>query len=158
MRVGVYLLAFAALAAEPKVKPAGIQVAPGDFALSGKWAAQRIVVTARLAGGALRDITGQAQFKSSNRKVAAVSKTGIVTPVADGEANIEVSAGGKKQNLHVTVKNSRTVAAAFLNDIRSLLGTMGCNATACHGAAQGKGGLHLSLFDGDPEADFEALT
>jgi hypothetical protein len=157
-RAALYLLFLVPLAGEPKVKLTAIQVAPGDFSLSGKWAAQRIVVTGRLADGALRDVTGQAQFKSSNRKVAAVGKTGIVSPVADGEANIEVAAGGKKQKLHVTVKGSREAAAAFLTEVRPLLSKFRCNATECHGAARGQGGLRLSLFGGEPQADFDALT
>src|SRR5437773_6823207 len=107
----LFLCALAAHAAEPKAKLIGIQAAPGDFSLSGKWAAQRIVVTGRLAVGGPRDVTAQTQFKSSNRKVAAVGKTGIVTPVADGEANIEINAGGKKQKLHVTVRGAHEVTA-----------------------------------------------
>ena len=154
----ILVLSAAAFAAGPKVKLAGIQAAPVDFSLSGKWASQHIVVTGKLADGALRDVTAQTQFKSSNRRVAAVGKTGIVTPVADGEANIEINAGGKKQKLHVTVKGSHEVTAAFLNEVRPLLGTLGCNTAACHGAGRGKGGLRLSLFGGDPDADFEALT
>jgi hypothetical protein len=157
-RPAIFLIALCAIAGDLKVKVAGIQVAPGDFALEGKWASQRIVVTGKLADGTIRDVSGQAQFKASNKKVAAVSKAGIVTPVSDGEAFIEIAAGGKKQKLHVTVKSAKQVTATFLNEVRPLLGTLGCNATACHRAARGKGGLRLSLFGGDPDADFEGLT
>jgi hypothetical protein len=158
MRCGTLFLIAIAAAAEPKIKLNGIQVAPGDFTLTGKWAAQRIVVTGRLADGGVRDMTGAARFKSSNRKIAVVSNGGLVTPVSDGDTFIDVSAGGKRQKLHVTVRDSRAVTATFLNDVRPLLGKLGCNATGCHGAVRGKGGLKLSLFGGDPEADFEALT
>jgi hypothetical protein len=156
----VALLALTVLPAlaAPRIKLTSIQAAPGDFALSGKWASQRIVVTGILADGTLRDVTPQTSFKTSNKKVAAISTAGVVTPVADGEANIEVNTLGKKQKLHVTVKAAREVAATFLNEVRPLLGTLGCNATVCHGTSRGKGGLHLSLFGGDPEADFEVLT
>ena len=154
----IFLVLLCAHAGDSKVRAAGLQVAPGDFTLQGKWAAQAIVVTGKLADGTVRDLTGQAQFKSSNKKVAAVSKGGVVTPVGDGESFIEIAAAGKKQKLHVTVKGSRQVTATFLTEVRPLLGTLGCNATACHGAARGKGGLLLSLFGGDPEADFESLT
>src|SRR5262249_53411523 len=142
----------------PGLKLTGIQAAPRDFSLNGKWAVQRIVITGKLADGTVRDVTPQTQFKSTNRKIAAVSKSGVVTPVADGEAFIEINAAGRKQKLHVTGKGSREVTATFLNEVRPLLGKLGCNATACHGGARGQGGLHLSLFGGDPEADFEALT
>src|ERR1035437_6121732 len=89
-----------AFAKEPKLKFTWIQAAPGDFVLAGKWASERIVVTGKLADGSLHDVTGQTQFKSSNSKVAAVSKLGVVTPLSDGEANIELNANGKKQKLH----------------------------------------------------------
>src|SRR5947199_7577769 len=154
----IFLLCLPAFAGPPKLKLAGIQAAPGGFVLSGKWAAQHIVVTGKLADGTLRDVTGQTQFKSSNLKAAVVSKTGVVTPVADGEAFIELNVAGKKQKLHVAVNGAREMAATFLNEVRPLLGKLGCNATACHGAARGKGGLRLSLFGGDPEADYEALA
>jgi hypothetical protein len=157
-RPAIFLIALCAIAGDLKVKVTGIQVAPGDFALEGKWASQRIVVTGKLADGTVRDVSGQAQFKASNKKVATVSKAGVVTPVGDGEAFIEIATGGKKQKLHVTVKSAKQVTATFLNEVRPLLGTLGCNATACHGAARGKGGLRLSLFGGDPDADFEGLT
>src|SRR5260370_13964009 len=154
----VLLLTVPAFAREPKLKLTWIQAAPGDFMLAGKWASQRIVVTGKLADGTLRDVTGQTQFKSSNSKVVAVTKPGVVTPVADGEANIELNANGRKQKLHVTVKGSRTQSAAFLTEVRPLLSKFGCNTAQCHGAARGKGGLRLSLFGGDAESDFEALT
>ncbi|HEY1494468.1 MAG TPA: DUF1553 domain-containing protein [Candidatus Solibacter sp.] len=158
-RAALFLFALTApYAAEPKLKLSYVQAAPGDFVLSGKWASQRIVVTGKAVDGTLHDVTGQTKFKSSNAKIAAVSKGGLVTPVADGEANIELNAAGKKQKLHVTVKDSKLQRAAFLTDVRPLLGKLGCNTAACHGAARGKGGLRLSLFGGDPDADFEALT
>src|SRR5690242_12024675 len=115
-RAALFLLAFAAFAKEPSLKLSWIQAAPGDFVLSGKWAVQRIVVTGKTADGSLHDVTGQARFKSSNTKIAAVTKTGIVTPVAEGDAKIEVNASGKKQTLHVTVRDPKGEHAAFLTE------------------------------------------
>ncbi len=157
-RAALFLLALTALAKDAKFKLSFIQAAPGDFVLTGKWASQRIVVTGKSTDGALHDVTAQTQFKSSNSKVAAVTKNGLVTPVADGEANIELNAGGRKQKLHVTVKNAKLQRAAFLTEVLPLLSKLACNSTQCHGAARGKGGLRLSLFGGDAESDFEALT
>src|ERR1039457_3445011 len=67
-----------AFAKEPKLKLTWIQAAPGDFVLAGKWVSQRIVVTGKLADGSLHDVTGQTRFKSSNSRVAAVSKAGAL--------------------------------------------------------------------------------
>lgn len=46
----------------------------------------------------------------------------------------------------------------FDTEIVPILTKAGCNAGACHGAAAGRGGFHLSLLGGDAEADFEAIV
>jgi hypothetical protein len=45
----------------------------------------------------------------------------------------------------------------FDNHIIPVLTKAGCNAGACHGAAAGRGGFHLSLLGADPAADFEVI-
>lgn len=147
-----------AFGADPRPKVTHIQAAPGDFALTGAWASQHIAVTATLSDGSARDVTPAAQFKSSKPKVAAVSKAGVVTPVSDGDAEIQIRVSGKKQKLHVTVQGARVKTATFRNEVRPLLTKLECNTAACHGSARGQGGLRLSLFGGDPESDFDALT
>jgi hypothetical protein len=46
----------------------------------------------------------------------------------------------------------------FDTQIMPILTQAGCNAGACHGAAAGRGGLHLSLYGSDPAADFATIT
>ena len=46
----------------------------------------------------------------------------------------------------------------FDTDVLSVLTRAGCNAGACHGAAAGRGGFKLSLFGGDPAADYRAIV
>ena len=46
----------------------------------------------------------------------------------------------------------------FENDLVPLLTRHGCNAGACHGAAIGRGGFRLSLYGGDPKADYAAIV
>ena len=46
----------------------------------------------------------------------------------------------------------------FDSQIVPLLTHSGCNAGACHGAAAGRGGFHLSLFGSDPKSDYEAIA
>lgn len=46
----------------------------------------------------------------------------------------------------------------FENDVIPLLTKHGCNSGACHGAAIGRGGFKLSLYGGNPEADYAAIT
>src|SRR5688572_9707001 len=46
----------------------------------------------------------------------------------------------------------------FDTEIIPVLTKAGCNAGACHGAAAGRGGFHLSLLGGDAAADHEAIV
>ena len=60
--------------------------------------------------------------------------------------------------------NCGRVAAAgmgnvsFRNDVMAVLSKAGCNAGACHGNKNGKGGFKLSLRGQDPDADYDGLT
>jgi hypothetical protein len=47
---------------------------------------------------------------------------------------------------------------SFRNDVMAILSKAGCNAGACHGNANGKGGFKLSLRGESPDLDFAALT
>ena len=46
----------------------------------------------------------------------------------------------------------------FDSQVLPLLTHAGCNAGACHGAAAGRGGFHLSLYGSDPNADYAAIV
>ena len=46
----------------------------------------------------------------------------------------------------------------FENDILPLLGRHGCNASGCHGKAEGQGGFKLSVLGSDPDADRAAIV
>lgn len=47
---------------------------------------------------------------------------------------------------------------SFRNDVQPVLTKAGCNSGACHGAAAGKNGFHLSLRGYDDEGDYWTLT
>ncbi len=47
---------------------------------------------------------------------------------------------------------------SFRNDVMPLVSKTGCNAGTCHGNANGKGGLKLSLRGQDPDLDWIAFT
>ena len=46
----------------------------------------------------------------------------------------------------------------FDTDVVPILSKAGCNSGACHGAAAGRGGFNLSLFGGNPAADYDAIA
>ncbi|MFN7733259.1 MAG: hypothetical protein ACK5OB_15290, partial [Pirellula sp.] len=48
-------------------------------------------------------------------------------------------------------------ASCFEEEILPILTRRGCNSGSCHGAAAGRGFLHLSLFGSNPTADHYAL-
>src|SRR5579885_223844 len=47
---------------------------------------------------------------------------------------------------------------SFRNDVMAVLSRAGCNAGACHGNLNGKGGFRLSLRGQDPAFDLSSLT
>jgi hypothetical protein len=47
---------------------------------------------------------------------------------------------------------------SFREDVLPLLHKWGCNKAECHGSAEGKGGMRLSVSGEDPASDYEAFT
>ncbi len=146
----------------PPVKVTSIQVEPAKLVLQGKWSSHALVVTGQLSDGSARDFTAAAEFKSANPAIADVGKDGVIRPVADGEVPITVVAklGDSTASAQVVVgvKEAKNESASFLRDVMPLVTKLGCNATECHGSTLGKGGFKLSMFAGEPDADYEALT
>lgn len=59
----------------------------------------------------------------------------------------------------VILPDGRTLTTIdFDRHVQPLLNKHGCNAGACHGAAQSKGSFSLSLFSGSPAMDHEEIT
>ncbi|MEQ8849747.1 DUF1549 and DUF1553 domain-containing protein [Botrimarina sp.] len=67
-------------------EPIGITVYPPEAVLVGPTQRQRLVVVARYADGATRDVTPLAVYLSNNDSAAAVDEAGVVTSGARGEA------------------------------------------------------------------------
>ena len=57
-----------------------------------------------------------------------------------------------------TICEASSPSVDFDTQIMPVLTKAGCNAGACHGAAAGRGGFHISLYGSDPAADFAAIT
>ena len=60
--------------------------------------------------------------------------------------------------LLILVVSASASAVDFQRDIMPVLTKAGCNGGACHGAAVGRGEFRLSLYGGDPQADFQAIV
>jgi len=136
-----------------------IQISPGDIALTGPGAAQRVLVLQTKEGEVRGDVTKAAKLTSSNPKVASVDASGVVHATADGDATITAIHGDGKATAKIKVqKIAEPFEPSFANHVVPVLTRIGCNSGACHGALAGKGGFKLSLRGYDPVSDHFVLT
>ena len=67
--------------------------------------------------------------------------------------------GGPEKSITVQVQNTEMPRPLhFENDIIPIFSRFGCNASGCHGKAEGQNGFKLSVFGFDPPADRRALV
>src|SRR5438132_2552556 len=128
--------------------------------LRGADARQQLLVTASFSSGALRDYTREVRYQTSPAGVIQISKTGRVTPLAEGTATITAkSSAGVTATLAVTVEQFKNVPTVnFPNQIVPIFTKAGCNAGGCHGKSSGQNGFKLSLLGFEPTEDYEHLT
>jgi hypothetical protein len=134
-------------------------IEPNEITLRGRDSIQQLVVTGRLGGEVLRDLTKQVVYTSSNEQVARVEEGGAVYPVSDGTAEISVELGGKTSKVGVAVTHTgEELPINFSNQIVPIFTKLGCNSGGCHGKASGQNGFKLSLLGFEPDIDFDALV
>ena len=132
---------------------------PPAVALNSPIATQHLLVTATLRDGTAKDVTDEAVFITPTPKLIAVTKSGEVSGIGDGQATVTVKYGGKTASAKITTSGMRQPAnVSFVNDVVPILSRLGCSSGACHGAAQGKGGFRLSLRGYAPELDIVSIT
>jgi hypothetical protein len=132
---------------------------PTKVVLKGLDDAQQLVLTAELTGGALQDLSGDAKYEVANDKVARVTSTGRIVPLANGSTTVTASFAGK--NLTIEVKAGSCdvdLPINFGNQIVPIFTKLGCNSGGCHGKASGQNGFKLSLLGFEPEVDYNALV
>src|SRR5262245_45279261 len=160
-RIVPALLVLASLGAAPRsdVAPQSLTVYPAAIDLANARAEQRVGVMAEYADGSRRDLSRAAVYRFTTAKIAAVSKDGVVRPVADGTTPLVIEAGGKTARVPVKVKGIAADApVSFSREVEPVLTRAGCNSGACHGAQHGKGGFRLSLFGFDPVFDHPQIV
>ena len=89
----ILAIASGACAADLRIQPPGIT-------LTGPHGSQRLLVISTDAGKTVADVTGQAQFTSSDPKVAAIDDKGTVRAGGDGEATITAMVGNDRTSTH----------------------------------------------------------
>ncbi len=135
-----------------------LEIEPGAVQLIGH-RAQQIAVTLRGADGSARDVTRECEFRVEPATIAEIGLNGLVSPRADGEGSLLVRLGDRQAAASLRVVRAGWVPPPGLRtDIVPLFSKAGCNAGACHGNLNGKGGFRLSLRGDDPALDFASLT
>lgn len=131
---------------------------PPAPALYGK-RAQLQLVAERTAGPLHQDVTGKATFRSLNPEILQVTSQGLVTPVANGTGQVEITLGNEKTTVAVKVDRADVDQPwSFREDVQAVLTKTGCNMGACHGAQAGKKGFKLTLRGYDPFQDHDTLV
>ncbi len=148
---------------ETEALPAGatlsaLSVQPGSIRLTTPYAYAQVVVTGTLGSGETLDVTRAADY-AVDGTIAAVDRSGLVLPEADGQTTLRISLGGKSVEVPVAVAGAEAdVSVDFVRDVTPILSRVGCNSGTCHGAQAGKNGFKLSLRGYDPLFDVRALT
>jgi hypothetical protein len=155
------LLALGLLAVPPcaAAELKSLAVHPAAIELAGPRAEARLGVLGEYVDGSRLDLSREATFRFTKQKIADISKEAILRPLADGEDELTVSAGGKSVRVPVRVKGVAWDAAVeFSREVQPVLTRAGCNSGACHGAQHGKGGFRLSLFGFDAAFDHPQIV
>ncbi|MSR42817.1 MAG: DUF1553 domain-containing protein [Pedosphaera sp.] len=128
--------------------------------LVGKDARQQLVITARDAAGALRDVTHEVTFTSAPANLVRIAANGLITPAADGATTITAQTkDGLKATLAVAVEKATIgLPINFANQIVPIFTKSGCNSGGCHGKSGGQNGFKLSLLGFEPTEDYEYLV
>lgn len=111
-----------------------LRISPSSLSLSEGGQSSRLSVTAVYSDGTEEDVTGSAQWSSSNAAVATVSG-GTVTPVGQGSCTITAKYSGKNATCSVTVGPAEVdhielFSAAYLNYTCTVGDEYGLNAIA----------------------------
>ncbi len=145
---------------EISAQPASTAQSNAVLHLRGADARQQLLVTANFTHGAVRDWTREVTYQSSPAGIIQISKTGRITPLAEGTATITArSQADTSASLDVVVEQFKDVRPVnFPNQIVPIFTKAGCNAGGCHGKASGQNGFRLSLLGFEPTEDYEHLT
>ena len=135
-----------------------LAVEPSEINLNGKFDYNQLLLTAVKGTGESYDASRDFAFKVDS-DVIKVSKSGMVEPMKDGKAKLEIFHKNQKTSLTVRVAGvGGDFKPDYVRDVMPVLSKLGCNAGTCHGAKDGKNGFKLSLRGYDPIYDIRAFT
>jgi hypothetical protein len=117
-------------------------------------------VTGVYDSGQSRDLTRKVTYQASPPGIVTVDATGYITPVAEGEATVQVSAeSGIEASVKVQVAHLvHDLPINFPNQVTPIFTKYSCNGGGCHGKSGGQNGFRLSLLGFEPKEDYEYLV
>ncbi len=137
----------------------GLDVFPKTITLRGAEDRAQILVTGVQAAGRPVDVTLKAKYTVSDPKLASVSETGRIIPLADGQVTIQMEFGVHKASVACTISHmAEALPMNFANQITPIFTKLGCNSGGCHGKSGGQNGFHLSLLGFEPDVDYMTLV
>jgi hypothetical protein len=136
-----------------------LSIEPPEIRLIGADSRQQLAVSLRSQDGSVHDVTAQCRYGVDRPTIATIDRGGIARPRSDGEVVLLVGFQDHSVQTRIRVEQShRALPIGFRTDIVPILSKAGCNAGACHGNLNGKGGFRLSLRGEDPTLDLLALS
>ncbi len=122
-----------------------VESADGVVVIRGRDARQQLVITGVFSSGQLRDKTVAAKYSATPEGIVNIADDGLITPVADGEAQVTATVDGRC-GVKVRVEGvAHQIPINFKNQVIPVFTKLGCNSGGCHGKASGQNGL-LSLL------------
>ncbi|MFO1003199.1 MAG: DUF1549 and DUF1553 domain-containing protein [Planctomycetaceae bacterium] len=136
-----------------------IEISPNQLDIASPESSDQFLVTAIDSLGRRIDVTRSATLSLTNANVAAVSGTGRIDPLSEGEATLTARYSELSATASIRVHGiSRPTPVSFRHDVIPILSKSGCNSGGCHGKAEGQNGFRLSVFGFDPGHDFDAIV
>ncbi|MEO2035902.1 MAG: DUF1553 domain-containing protein [Planctomycetaceae bacterium] len=131
----------------------------GSIHIRSRDARQQLYVTAMDPAGPVTDVTRDITWSVAPEGVVAVDDSGLVTPLADGEATVSAAWGDQAtyQTPIVVSGFATPLPISFRNQIVPIFTRLGCNSGGCHGKSGGQNGFKLSLLGFYPDEDYEFI-
>ena len=135
-----------------RVEPATILLVQGETR-------RQLAISVEESDGMARDWTNSARYSVEPSGVAEVSPAGLIHARKDGLATLHVEVEGRTASTSIEIRDlEKARPPSYRLDVAALLSKAGCNAGACHGNINGKGGFRLSLRGDDPAFDLLSMT
>ncbi len=149
-------LALSGLPVESDPRLLSLRVVPEEVVLQGAEAEQQFVVLGQYSDALERDLTRLSVWTLSSPDLVAISPSGRLVALAEGELIVEAGVEGRRAGSRVRISAiEQRLPFRFGRDIGTILTRQGCNDSTCHGSVKGRGGFKLSANSLYPQNDYQ---